>query len=77
MGIQLVHVPTGNFTTLCQTGATQDHYEFGHPHPCMSQDGSLCVFRSDRTGMSQIYVAHIPDEFKRMVKKGEKGPNVD
>ena len=77
MGIQLVHVPTGNFTTLCHTGATQDHYEFGHPHPCMSQNGGLCVFRSDRTGMSQIYVAHIPDEFKRMVKKGEKGAKLD
>ncbi|MBU7004504.1 MAG: hypothetical protein HXS50_02970 [Theionarchaea archaeon] len=77
VGIQLLHVPTGNFTTLCHAGATQDHYEFGHPHPCMSQDGSLCVFRSDRMGMPQIYVAHIPDRLKKMVKTGEKGAKLD
>jgi hypothetical protein len=69
-GLQLVHVHSGNFATLCHPGATQDHYEFGHPHPSLSQDGSLCVFRSDRTGVPQIYVAHISEEFKKRVKDG-------
>ncbi len=66
-GIQLVHVPTGRFATLCHAGASQDHYEFGHPHPTLSQDGSMCVFRSDRTGVPQIYVAHISEDFRRAV----------
>jgi len=70
-GIQLVHVPTGNYSTLCQSGASQDHYEFGHPHPLLSRDGGLCVFRSDRTGVPQIYVAHVTEDFKRMVAGGE------
>jgi len=70
-GLQLVHVPTGHFATLCHAGASQDHYEFGHPHPCLSQDGSLCVFRSDRTGAPQLYIAHIPREFHDRVIAGE------
>jgi len=70
-GLQLIHVPSGRFATLCHAGASQDHYEFGHPHPCLSQDGSLCVFRSDRTGTAQIYIAHIPREFQQRVIAGE------
>jgi len=70
-GLQLIHVPTGHFAALCHAGASQDHYEFGHPHPCLSQDGSLCVFRSDRTGIPQIYVAHISGEFRERVIAGE------
>jgi len=70
-GIQLVHVPTGNHSTLCQSGASQDHYEFGHPHPLLSRDGRLCVFRSDRTGVPQIYVAHVTEDFRSMVTRGE------
>ncbi len=70
-GIQLIHAPTGHFRTLCHAGATQDHYEFGHCHPTISQDGRLVVFRSDRTGMSQVYVAHVTDEFRESVIAGE------
>lgn len=70
-GLQLIHVPTGHFAPLCHPGATQDHYEFGHPHPSLSQDGSLCVFRSDRTGVPQIYIAHITQEFQQRVIAGD------
>jgi len=70
-GLHLVHVPTAHFAPLCHPGASQDHYEFGHPHPALSQDGSLCVFRSDRTGMPQIYIAHIPREFQERVMAGD------
>lgn len=69
-GLQLIHVPTGHFATLCHPGASQEHYEFGHPHPCLSQDGSLCVFRSDRTGIPQIYLAPITREFQERVIAG-------
>jgi len=70
-GLQLIHVPSGHFAALCHPGASQEHYEFGHPHPCLSQDGSLCVFRSDRTGVPQIYIAHISEEFRERVIAGE------
>jgi oligogalacturonide lyase len=74
-GLQLVHVPTGHFATLCHPEASQDHYEFGHPHPALSQDGRLCVFRSDRTGAPQMYLAHIPKEFRERVIAGEPSPS--
>jgi len=70
-GLQLIHVATGHFATLCHPGASQDHYEFGHPHPALSQDGSMCVFRSDRTGIPQLYIAHITPEFKERVVAGD------
>ena len=74
-GLQLIHVPTGHFAALCHAGASQEHYEFGHPHPCLSQDGSLCVFRSDRTGAPQIYAAHISKEFRERVIAGDLSGN--
>ncbi len=70
-GIQLVHVPTRHFRTLCQPGATQDHVAFGHPHPTVSQDGSLVLFRSDRTGVPQMYIAHVTDEFRDSIRSGD------
>ncbi|MBI4557983.1 MAG: PD40 domain-containing protein [Candidatus Hydrogenedentes bacterium] len=75
MGLQLVHVPTRRFATLCHAGATQDHVEFGHPHPALSQDGRIAVFRSDRTHVSQVYLAHITDEFRERVKSGNLAGN--
>ncbi len=70
-GIQLAHVPTKQFRTLCHPNGSLAHVEFGHPHPCISQDGRLVVFRSDRTGMSQVYAAHVTDEFRESVIAGE------
>lgn len=70
-GLQLVHVPSGRFGRLCQTGATLEHYEFGHPHPTVSPDGRLVVFRSDRTGVPQIYIAHVTTELQERIKAGE------
>ena len=71
LGLQFVHIPSGGFRTLCHAGATQDHSQFGHPHPGLSADGRICVFGSDRTGVRQVYVAHIPDEFRESVIAGE------
>ncbi|OQB39313.1 MAG: Protein TolB [Candidatus Latescibacteria bacterium ADurb.Bin168] len=70
-GLQLVHVPSRRFRTLCHAGATQGHAQWGHPHPGLSQDGRIGVFTSDRTGMAQVYVAHITDEFRESVIAGQ------
>lgn len=70
-GLQLAHVPSGHFRTLCHPGASQDHVEYGHPHPLLSQDGRIAVFRSDRTNVSQVYAAYITDEFRESVIAGE------
>jgi hypothetical protein len=50
--------------------ATLGHVEYGHPHPTISQDGRIVSFRSDRTGMSQMYLAHVSEEFRESVKAG-------
>jgi oligogalacturonide lyase len=70
-GLQLIHVGTRHFAMLCQPCATQDHVEYGHPHPALSHDGRIAVFRSDRSGMSQVYIAQITDEFREKVISGE------
>ena len=69
-GLQLVHVSTRRFRTLCHPGASLEHPQWSHPHPALSHDGRVCVFDSDRTGISQVYVAHITDEFRESVKAG-------
>jgi len=71
MGLQLIHVPTRRFRTICHARATQGHAQFGHAHPGLSQDGRIGVFTSDRTGMTQVYLVHITDEFRESVKAGE------
>ncbi len=71
-GIQLVHVPTRHFRTLCHPHATlRGAVDCGHTHPCISQDGRLVVFRSDRTHIQQAYVAHVTDEFRE--KRDRRG----
>jgi oligogalacturonide lyase len=70
-GLQLVHVPTRTFRTLCHPGASLDHIRAGHPHPALSHDGRVAVFTSDRTGLPQVYVAHIIDEFRDSIIAGE------
>ena len=69
-GLHLIHVPTGHFRFLCRPEASQDHSQFGHPHPALSQDGRIAIFASDRTGVTQVYAAHIPDTFRDEVATG-------
>lgn len=70
VGLQLVHVPTRRFRTVCRARASQGHVQSSHPHPALSQDGRVGVFDSDRTGVSQVYLVRITDEFRETVKAG-------
>ena len=70
VGLKLIHVPTGHWRTLCHPLAEHDHAGV-HPHPSISQDGRKVVFASDWTGVSQVYVAHVTDEFRESVIAGE------
>ena len=70
-GLRLIHVPSGRCALLCRPEATQDQYEFGRVQPALSQDGRLCVFRSDRTGIPQLYIAHIDDDLRAQLRDGE------
>lgn len=62
-GLQLVQVRTGRHKTLCYPRSSQGHPQWTHPHPFFSPDGKMVVFNSDRTGICQVYLAKITEEF--------------
>lgn len=64
VGLQLVCVGTRRFRTLLHPGNSAGHPQATHAHPQFSPDGRFVLFNSDRTGIAQIYVAEIPDEFR-------------
>jgi len=68
-GLKLVHVPSRCYRTLCQDRAEQGHAG-AHAHPALSQDGRVAVFDSDMTGVRQVYIAHITEEFRESIKEG-------
>lgn len=71
-GLQLVHVPTGNFRYLCHSGSSLKT-GLVHPHPSLSNDSRIAMFRSDRSGACHAYLVHIPEDFRESVKAGETG----
>ena len=70
-GLQLIHVPSRRFRTVCHPGASREHTRAGHPHPALSHDGRIAVFTSDRMGLPQVYAAHVTDEFRQSIIAGE------
>lgn len=70
IGLQLVHVPTGRYGTLCLSQATNSNHP-AHPHPCFSPDGRRVLYNSDRTGINQIYLVTIPDWLTDELRTGK------
>jgi Tol biopolymer transport system component len=70
LGLQLVHVPTSRFATLCYPRSSEGHPQWSHPHPQFSPDGLCVMFNSDATGVPQAYVVQVSDEMKARVKSG-------
>lgn len=68
-GLMLVHAPTRSFTFLCDAGSGNDDAPHSHPHPAISPDGSAVMFTSTRTGIPQVYVAHVPDEMRQALRR--------
>jgi len=69
-GLMLVHAPSGRYRPLCFTGASGGHPQWTHAHPRMAPDARYVVFDSDATGICQVYLAFVPDEFKAELRKG-------
>ena len=63
-GLWLINVATKQRERLCFSFASQGHPQTTHPHPNLSDDGSMAVFASDRTGITQVYVAYLPEEMR-------------
>ncbi len=64
IGLQLAHVPSGRFRTVCETGAGGGHPQWTHAHPCLAPDADYALYTSDRTGVQQVYKAEISREMR-------------
>lgn len=56
-------VSTGRFKLFCNSGASFGAHQTTHPHPFFLGDGKGIGWNSDLTGVTQVYVARIPDGF--------------
>lgn len=70
VGIQLVHVESGRYACLCKSLGTNSVGQETHPHPSFNRAGTHVLYTSDRTGVSQIYLAAIPDAIRTELETG-------
>ena len=68
-GLQLVHVPTRSFTSLCDARAMNGDSLGGHPEPAISPDGTVVIYTSNVTGMPQVYIARVPSEMREALRR--------
>ncbi len=69
-GIMLVHVESGRFAPLTRPDGMPGSGQHTHPHPSFDRTGSRVVYTSNRGGLSQVYVATIPDELRDELETG-------
>ena len=62
-GIYIIQVSSGKYKSLCHPNSSEGHSQWTHPHPFFSPDGKMIVFNSDRTGLPNVYLAKIPEDF--------------
>ena len=71
IGLQLVHVPSGRWDTLCLDQSSFGHPQYTHPHPDISPDGRRVFYNSDRTGIPQVYIVTVPDWLRDELRSGD------
>ncbi len=57
------NIETGKTAVLCHATAEGGGAQHTHAHPYFTSDNQWVVFNSDRTGITQIYLARVPDGF--------------
>ncbi len=62
-GVQLLHVPSGRVTYVCDAKSSCSHPQWTHPHPSLSPEMRYVSFNSDRTGIGQVYLVELTEEF--------------
>ena len=63
-GIWLINVATRKRELLCFPSASQGHPQCTHPHPNLNDDGTMAVFTSDATGITQVSVVPVPEDMR-------------
>jgi hypothetical protein len=69
-GIFLLHVPSKTVTYVCDPRSSCSHPQWTHPHPSLSPNMRYVLFNSDLTGVGQVYVAELTDEFLAQAASG-------
>lgn len=70
IGLQLIHVPSGRYQTLCLSQASNSNHP-NHPHPSISPDNTKVLYNSDHTGIPQVYIVTIPEWLKDELSTGK------
>jgi len=69
-GIYLFHVPTRTVTYVCDPRSSCSHPQWTHPHPSLSPGLKYVLFNSDQTGIGQVYLAELTQEFLAQASQG-------
>jgi hypothetical protein len=56
-------IKTGKTRVLCHSKTSGGGAQYSHAHPYITSDNRWAVFNSDRTGLAQVYIASISEEF--------------
>jgi hypothetical protein len=70
IGLQLVHIPSGRWDTICLDQSSFGHPQYTHPHPVISADGYKVLYNSDKTGIPQVYIVNVPDWLREELRSG-------
>lgn len=68
-GLQLIHVKSGRYATLCLPQSSCSHPQWSHPHPSFSPDGRYVVYNSDVSGTAQMYLVQVPEQLKQSLQE--------
>ncbi|MBI5095542.1 MAG: hypothetical protein HZB26_24305 [Candidatus Hydrogenedentes bacterium] len=69
-GLFLLHVPTRTVTYVCDTRSSCSHPQWSHPHPALSPTMKYVLYNSDMTGIGQVYLANLTEEFLEKASRG-------
>lgn len=62
-GLYLLHVPTRTVSYLCDPQSAPSHPQWTHPHPLLSPGMKYVLFNSDMTGLGQVYLCELTEDF--------------
>ncbi|MBN1352233.1 hypothetical protein JXJ21_22745 [candidate division KSB1 bacterium] len=69
-GIFLLHIPSKTVSYVCNPRSVPSHPQWTHPHPSLSSRLKFVLFNSDMTGVGQVYLAELSDEFLAQAQSG-------
>ena len=69
-GLYMLHVPSRTVSYLCDPRSSCSHPQWTHPHPALSPNMKYVVFNSDMTGVGQVYLVELTEEFLEQAAEG-------